>query len=427
MARVKLSISSSPIRRNIGMTLIRQLLAAFAQFMLVVLIARELGPEGNGFYAMAILLPTLLATFLNLGVGPATVYFVSRGELSVRHALAGNLNIALVISVVGIGAGLVTIAFWRESIFPGVPKALLYLGLISFPLTLLVAYVNTILQGLENFKAFNLTVLIPPYVNLFGVIITIYLLDFGVVGAMVAYIAGQLAGLTLVLTLLRNDSSKFDNQRFEKLSLGSYSRKTLSYGWKAHLSNILSFVNYRADIFLVNLFLTPTSTGLYVIAVQIAEKLWMLSQAASTVLLPRLSAMHKAPEARLALTNRGFWFVAGVTTMVGIMAAGALYWLISPLFGHEFQESWPVFIWLLPGIIAGAGERIQSNCIAAAGKPEWNMYAALVVVSINIVGNLALIPDYGMIGAASATSLAYAISAALKFWLIRKTLNIAST
>ncbi len=76
------------------MTLGRQLLAAFAQFLLVVLIARELGPEGNGFYAMAILIPTMLANFLNFGVGPATVYYVSRGNFNVHQAMAGNLRLA---------------------------------------------------------------------------------------------------------------------------------------------------------------------------------------------------------------------------------------------------------------------------------------------------------------------------------------------
>ncbi|WP_269851929.1 oligosaccharide flippase family protein [Methanosarcina horonobensis] len=54
--------------------------------------------------------------------------------------------------------------------------------------------------------------------------------------------------------------------------LKNYTKECLGYGWKAHLSNILAFVNYRADLFLVNFFLTPAATGIYLIAVQIAEK-----------------------------------------------------------------------------------------------------------------------------------------------------------
>lgn len=417
---------ASPLRRNIGMTLGRQLLAALAQFLLVVLIARELGPEGNGFYAMAILLPTLMANLLNLGVGPATVYYVSRREFSLWQVLAGNLRLAYAVSAMGVAGALPVVWFWGERLFPGVPRELLYLGLLSFPLTLTSAYLNTILQGLESFKAFNLTVLLPPYANLVGVIVALYVLELGVVGVMIAYILGQVVGLVLVLTLLRRRDKGSEPQPAEIPALVEYSRKTLSYGWKAHLSNILAFVNYRADIFLVNLFLTPVATGIYVVAVQIAEKLWMLSRAASTVLLPRLSAMHEDPQARLALTNKSFWVVAGLTAIVGVVAAVALYWLISPIFGPEYTAAWSAFIWLLPGIIAGAGARIQSNCIAAAGKPEWNMYVAIGVVSINITGNLLLVPEHGIIGAAWATSLAYGFNAAIKFWLIRKTLSLVA-
>ncbi|GAA5137888.1 flippase [Alloalcanivorax gelatiniphagus] len=419
--RLKQSTFSSSVRRNVGMTLGRQLLAALAQLFLVVLIARHLGPEGNGFYAMAVLLPSLLANFLNFGVGPATVYYVSRRDLSVREALFGNVRLAFTVSCVGIAVALPVVWIWGKTLFPGVPTLLLYIGLISFPLTLLMAYLTVILQGKENFKAYNLTVLCPPFANLAGIVIALFLLDGGVAGAMMAYLVAQVAGVMLALALVLQ-AQRADPAPNATQGYAQYGRKILSYGWKAHLSNVLTFVNYRADIFLVNLFLTPVATGIYVIAVQIAEKLWMLSQAVCSVLLPRLAAMHADPMGRLALTNKGFWAVAGLTALLGGAAAGALYWLVAPVFGEQYQEAWPAFVWLLPGIIAGAGARVQSSCIAAAGKPEWNMYVALGTVTINILANLLLIPSNGIIGAALATSLAYGCNAIVKFWLVRKTL-----
>lgn len=421
-AKLKKLASGSKLRRNIGMTLVRQLLAAFAQLLLAVLVARELGPEGNGFYAMAILVPNMLANVLNFGVGPATVFYVSRGDHSVRRAFAGNLRLAILVSTFGVALTAPALALWGGKLFPNVPLSLLYTGLAGFPLALLVAYFNTILQGLEDFKAYNASVLVPPYVNLAGVIVALHVLGAGVSGAMVAYIVGQLAGLCLVAAFLRRHLADCGPDEGAG-SLRSYSRSTLGYGWKVHLSNILAFVNYRSDIFLVNLLLSPVATGIYVIAVQIAERLWILSQAASTVLLPRLSAMRDEPLARLRLTNRGFLAVALVTAVASACAALALYWLIGPLFGDEYKAALPAFLWLLPGIVAGAGARVQSNCIAASGKPEWNLYSSLAVVTINIVGNILLIPGYGILGAAWATSLAYMFNAGLRSWLVRKTLT----
>lgn len=179
-------------------------------------------------------------------------------------------------------------------------------------------------------------------------------------------------------------------------------------------------MNYRADIFLVNLFLTPAATGIYVIAVQVSEKLWMPSQAASTVLLPRLSAMQQTPEARKDLMKKSFWEVSGFTVLTSGLVAIALYCFISPVFGEEYVEALPAFLWLLPGIIAGAGARIYANYIAAVGKPELNMYIAIGVVTVNVAGNVLLVPTYGILGAAWATSVAYCLNAVLKVWLVKK-------
>ena len=401
------------------MTLGRQLLAAFAHLLLVAMVARELGPEGNGHYAMAILVPTLLASLLNLGVGPATVYYVSRGDFNIRQAMTGNMKLGLVVAIVGTGCMLPLLWGWGADIFPSVPKNLLYLGLVGFPVTLLLAYLNTVLQGLEDFRAFNLTVLLPPYINLAGVFFALYILSYGVAGAVVAHILGQAIGLFVVIYML-NKKRKIEPILDESKVGFGYTGRVLTYGWKAHLSNVTAFINYRADIFLVNFFLTPVATGVYVIAVQISEKLWMLSQAASTVLLPRLSAMHETPRARLALTNKGFIVVSAITLVASICVAISLSWLINPIFGEEYEEVVPLLWWLLPGIIAGAGSRIFANCIAAAGKPEWNMYSSFGMVAINVVGNVILVPEYGIVGAAWATSLAYCFNTAVKAWQVRR-------
>lgn len=422
MPKIRQALSGSRLRRNIGYTLGRQLLVAAAQLLLVVLIARALGPEGNGHYAMAILLPTLMVNLLNLGVAPATVYFVGRGELAAAQASASNLRFGLCLAAIGVTGALLVVFLSGEALFPGVPQGLLLLGLVAFPVSLLLQYLNSVLQGLEDFRAFNAATLIPPYVALAGVALALFALGMGTRAAVIAYLVGQSMGLVAVVLLLKRKRLRGTTQQATRW----HARKIVGYGWKAHLSNVLAFVNYRADIFLVNLFLTPAATGVYVIAVQIAERLWMLSKAASTVLLPRLSAMHDDPAARLRLTQRGFLVVLLITAVAGGIGALALHCLLEPVFGAEYANAMGAFLWLLPGIIFGAGARVQSNCIAAAGKPEWNMYVSILVVTTNIILNIFLIPLLGMKGAAIATSAAYIGNAVVKMLLVQKTAVITS-
>lgn len=413
------AVVGSRLRRNISYTLGRQVLAAAAQLLLVVVIARTLGPEGNGQYAMAILLPSMLVTCLNLGVGPATVYYLGRKEVTPSQAARENALMACVIAAIGTMITLIAVNLWGEKLFPGIPLALVVLGIVAFPISLLLSYLNTILQGLEDFRAFNWTVLLPPYATLTGAVLALYVLDLGATAAVGSYIIGQITGLVLVLYFLCRRCRK-EGFTTRGVAFKHYKRQVLSYGYRAHLANVLSFVNYRADIFLVNFLLTPAATGLYVIAVQFSERLWMLSQAASTVLLPRLSAMHVNPQERFALTQKVFVVVAALTSVGTLIVVLALYWLLEPVFGPDYKDVFAPFLWLIPGVVAGSGARVQSNCIAAAGKPEWNMYVALFVVFLNITGSVLLIPLYGIIGAAMATSAAYIANAIVKSILIRK-------
>lgn len=399
------------------MTFGRQSLAAICQLMTVIIIARVLGAEGNGQYAMAILLPTMLVSFLNLGVGPATVYYVGRKETTATDAAKVNCKIALVIAFFGLIIALPVVVKFGETLFPNVPLELLILGILAFPLSLLHTYWSIVLQAKEDFVSFNTAVMVGPLVTLLSTTIALLVLNMDGRAAVASYVVGQVIALLAVWHFIR----KIENQSpCQAQSALLQTRKLLGYGWKAHLSNIMAFVNYRADIFLVNFLIGPVATGVYVIAVQFAEKLWMLSRAASTVLLPRLSSMSDQPDLRYRLTVRASWVVSLITLIAACFLAVMLSILLEPVFGKEFNDAMMPFMCLMPGIIAGAGSRIQANCIAAAGKPEWNFYVAIIIVSINIAGNLVLIPIYGLSGAAVATTIAYVINSVLKFLLVKK-------
>jgi O-antigen/teichoic acid export membrane protein len=407
----------SVIQRNAILTASVQFASAVVQLLLVILIARTLGPEGNGQYAMAIMICQLMASFLNLGVSPSTVYFVGRGDAQPRQAMAENLKIWFPLSISGLLVAAGVLFIHGDTLLPGISPNLIIYGLLAFPVTLLLQYWQAVLQGVENFRAFNLTALLSPVVALIVTVVIVFSTSPQPQAFLMAFVAGQLSGVLVSAVVLLRQPRGCGGDSL----LAGYKRKILGYGWRAHLSNIMTFINYRADIFLVNFFLLPTATGVYVIAVQIAERLWIPSQALSTVLLPRLSAMNnESPAVRRRLTVRAAWAVGAITCMIALLGAIALYFLIEPLFGSDYQDAiWP-FYWLLPGIIVGAPSRILSTAIAAAGKPEWNFLASLVTVPTNLVFNILLIPLLGIVGAAIATSLAYLANFLIKSWLVSR-------
>lgn len=389
---------------NVAATLARQLGAGLLQFATLALIARVYGAAGNGAYTVALLLPTMLASLLNLGVGPANVYYLGSRRVSSRVAWRSTLKLYGVIIIIGLSIGAGILLLYAQEWFPGVPELLLWFALSIFPVALLLSFVSSIFQGMQQFKQFNVVMLLQPLLTLLGIIVLIVAGVESIGWLLAAYLGGSVATVAVALKVLwplLNDSGD------EQLQSATYFKTAIGYGYKAHLSNILAFINYKSDIFLVNLLIGPAGAGVYVIAVQISERLWLLSQAVSTVLLPRLSELSTEEDKRKILTPLITRWVLFITFLGALALAAIIYPIIKLVFGVKFVGAVLPLLFLLPGIVVGAASRVLANDIAARGRPELNMYTSVIVVAVNIVGNLLLIPRYGITGAAIATSIAY--------------------
>jgi len=369
-----------------------------------VILARVLGPEGRGIYALVMLLPSLIVTFGNLGIGPATVYYVARGEFRRQEILGNNVLLSVGIGGVGVLAGLVVVFFFREILFPSVPTGYLLLALVFVPVELFFSYVNYMLLGAQRIKEFNYIRIAQSVLFLGFVALVLLGLKAGVTGAI-------LAGL---LTWLVIDALVFRLAKRVAGGIGlkpntAYVKRATTYGVQAHLSNILGFLNYRVDMLLVNGFLGPAAVGLYAVGVGLVEKLWMISQAASTVLFPRVAAEtdeQKRKEFTPLVTRTVLW-----ATGLGALALALLSrWIVLLLYSEAFLPAVGALQALLAGIVALSAGRVLANDIAGRGFPGLNIYTGLAAVATNIVLNLLWIPRYGIVGAAWASTVSYTVS-----------------
>lgn len=390
---------------NVAATLGRQVGSGLLQLATLAIIARVYGPQGNGAYTLALLLPTMLATLLNMGMGPANVYFLGASKVAPLQAWRVSLQASAWIAVLGGLMGAAAI-YWRAvQWFPGVPIKMLWLALGMFPVIFITGAISSIFQGLQEFRRFNAVLLLQPilmlclvgFLTLLGVRDIFYILS----SYFFSLVVTQIAAYRLLQGVMQNHAEPF---------MPSYAKQMFSYGYKAHLSNILAFVNNRADMFLLGYFLGPAAVGIYAVAVNLTEKLWLFSGAVSTVLLPRLSQLSDNEEKRNQLTpliaRWSFWITFSASLLLLLM--GPL--LIDSIFGKQFSDAYVAIALLIPGIVMGACSMVLANDMAARGRPDLNLATSWISVSINIIGNIILIPRYGVHGAAAATSFAYTIN-----------------
>ncbi len=397
------------VYRSVG-TLVRQLGSGILQLLTIIVIARELGPEGNGQFAIALLLPLMLATFLNMGMPTAHAHFVGSRKVSVRVAFDTSLRWSTFLSPVGLFLGAIILWFKGTQWFPGVPTHALWLALTIYPITLIQHFFSSIFQGLQDFKSYNLILLLQPAVTL---LLTLASIAMGMGDVMIFVAIHWIgAGITLFISYILL-CTNFNEMTFKYQSVRSYSRRIRKYALKAHLAIALAFVNYRVDVYLLNLLGDTAGTGQYVIATQIVERLWILSTAVGVVLFPYLSKLSSEAgseaEKRSILTPLMYLGVMLLTSLAAIFTGFIATPLINTLFGNGYEQSALIMQLLLPGIVAWSGARVLAHDIVARGRPELNVYMNTGVLFINVIGNILLIPKYGTQGAAIATTIAYCL------------------
>ncbi|MFC4558016.1 flippase [Virgibacillus kekensis] len=395
--------------RNSFLTITRQVLSIIIGLLSMIIIARYLGPEGQGSYSLIILIPTMLYTFLNIGIEVSTVYYVGKKTVSLNDGYKTNLFLSLALSFIGIIAGLIVIFGFSEK-FAGIDQTLLLLILIVLPLYMLKQFLQSIFQAKQDFTAFNSVLILGQGSILIFVTIFLVLFDLGLGFALLSYGLGQLVALITVLYLLKKKYGLWINKgKFSK----QHYKNSIKYGLKSHLSNIMSFLNYRLDILLIGFFLNATSVGFYTIAVSIAEKLWILSKSISAVLFPRIASSNDEDD-KNNITSMVSRMVFAISAVGGVVLFFISGFLIELLFGNEYGASIEPFKILLPGIVLGSMARLISNDIAGRGKPEINMYTSICMVITNVILNILLIPKYGIEGAAYATTVTYTVN-----WIIK--------
>ncbi len=408
-------MSTNPALRGMARdslyNLIRQGWSIVMGLGISVLLARGLGTEARGIYTLVVLLPELLVTFLNLGIGAATVYIVGKGQHDLAQVVRQNTSLAIWISLASVAAGILCISIAGDRIFPDVPRIYLFASLVLVPISMITAYLSVILQGMQDFRLYNLVGMISQLLLLIFVIVFVWWLKKGIPGALVSLLAGNLGGLVLLVVIL---GKKFHIPNpIRLLPDPEYSRQVLAYGLKAHMSNIVTYLNYRLDNFILNLMSGAAQVGIYSVSVGLAERLWIPSNAIATVILPRIASLSGDEEARKEITPLTARFVFWLSLVMAVLTWLLADWAIVFLYGEQYRQSALALRLLLPGVVVFNLTRILANDIAGRGKPEINLYQSFAALIVNILANLILIPSLGAAGASISSTISYSVLAIL--------------
>ncbi len=387
--------------KHTGITITTTILGRIFGLLAAILAARFLGPKGNGYYTLAILLASTSIALTNFGVTTTTIYHIAK-ERHLRSEVMGHLFVLnSAVAVVATAAGLIIALYFHNLLFPHTPREYLILGSLIIPGIFTYRFFQNVLLGLQDFEKYNLGQIIFSAIHLLLIGIGVVIPKQKIVGAIVAEATSWALGAVMFIYW-----SKSAIPRWSFHLNRSLAKRLFTYGLQSYLGNLLAFFNSRSDVFLLNFFQGAGAVGIYSVAVGLAERLWIISQTASTVLFPRVSSSTDPKwQKRFTplITRTVLVLVLPIALVIGVFAKP----LIIVLYSSKFINAVLPLQILLFGIVSFSLSRVLAHDIAGRGYPLLNSYTSAISLVVNISLNLLLIPRWGMAGAAFAAAASY--------------------
>ena len=377
-----------------------------------VVVARLLGPQGRGYYAVAAAIGALGVQFGTLGLHTSNAYLVAKQPQSLAF-LTGN---ALVVSF-GFGGLIALLLAVVFAVFPhvlGIRGAILLLALLWIPFGLAYTLLQNLMLGVQDIRGYNLAEISTKVLPL--VLIGFFVL-LRHVGVAKFFFTTVVALVVTCLWVMRRLQQRVSGR--PQVSAAVF-RDSIRYAVKAYLAASFCFLVLRADLLMVQHMLGPEQAGYYSIASTMADYASVLATVIGTILFPKLSVLTDLGE-KLDLTKKA---TAGTTLILLpflVMASLLARPAVRLLFGSAFLPASLSFVLLMPGMLFLGIHMVAVQLLNSIGYPKSVVIIWGLCSLFNVMVNLWAIPHYGIAGASVVSSISYFLAFAFVMWVIYRT------
>lgn len=379
-----------------------------ANFVIGIIIARALGPEGKGGYAFVLQVVAVLAVVLGLGLTTANVRFVANREVSAKAATANSLWLAATTGILALGVCLLVLA---GPLAPDPPYSLAMALTASalFVFTVLFAWLGAVAAGLSGLRPRSVAGIMAVLAVLGG-LIALWLADgLTPLRAVALGVVGQVIAVGVVLLQERGTML---SARPSVRSL----KRMVSYSARSYVVELVGYLHLRLDILLLGWLVGAAGVGVYSVSVSFAEIARYVPIVIGAAMFARASQLS-ADEA-LRVSARISRLTAAIVLVTAVIFAVLGPLLIPLLFGERFSGAVLPLLVLLPGVVFMSVAEVPGSYLFSRGVIYWR--SAAVIVVLNVILNLIAVPRIGVVGAALASTVTYALFMCVILWLMRR-------
>lgn len=377
-------------------------LATVAMGLGILTLVARMGPEVQGAFALFVAVESALLT---LGSGPGL--WLARQVSHFGESPGPRVHAALRLAALGGGAiGLVLVIAGLAS--EAVPYRHLWMLGLAAPALLMTNTATGLWLGQGRMARMNAPLVAAPALVLLG----LAALRVGSGGApSLAQVPAVLGIWVLAKTLVGLGTAGAVVRDAPPGGRGGTALLEPFRGQWAFLglvavTNVVSLANYRVSLFLVEQSQGLAATGVYSVAVQVAELLWLLSSSVTLSAYHRIGASESEVAARTTLRAVRINVLATVAAAPLLLLAAR--WAVPALLGEVYAGTIVPLACLLPGVAAyAAASSLSAYFTNHRGRPQWSTRIAGLSLLLNATLGAWAAPRWGAVGVACATSVAY--------------------
>ena len=398
--------------------------SAVLAFLTQILLARWMGAFEFGVFSYSWVWIIVLGSLVSAGFATSVIRFLpeyrEQGKWDLfRGFLRAGRSMATGMGVLGALAALAIVNFWTGLVEP------VYLVPLSLVLTSLPAYGLTDFQdGVGRAQGWIDLALIPPYI-LRPILLFVFI---GISYAVARPPDAATAALALVAACWLTALVQYLAQKWRMR--GKVPMAAPAYAPKLWIRTSLPLLMIDGfTLFILNLDVLlleylrvpPDQIGIYFAALKTISLIAFVHFSISAVAMPRFAALHargEIAEIRQFLLRMQKWcfWPSALGAAFLLIAGKPLLWL----FGPDFIAAYPVMFILAVGLLLRAGAGPAQNLLAVSGHQDKAAMILFATLLLNGGLGFALIPRFGIEGAAIAISAAFAFEAIVTILLTRR-------
>ncbi|WP_233185651.1 oligosaccharide flippase family protein [Thermotoga sp. SG1] len=405
-----LETTTNLIRKGLLHVFVGDLSYKVLRFLSSIAVARLVDKDQYGVWNYAYNIYSLILLFDGLGIASGVIQYCAKEKDEKRSFLilkfgkrfGGYVN--LLISFITL-----MMALFAPLKFP---SARLYLIGISFVPPVRIFYNVTIqyIRARKRAKVYGYLTFSYAAVYLLFILLTIPFMN--VWGLVVSEYAVILLSLLISKRLIPRISE-------EKVSLDNGLKKEIvKFSIVANLSNVMSQFLYLIDTFLVGQILGKADVlASYKVGTLIPYNLNFIPAALITFFYPYFATKS---DDKLWVRKKAFQFLKALAVLNSLIVVLFILFgdhITHLLFGNKYSDSAIILKILMIGYFFAATFRIPlGNFIASLGKVKINLINSIVTGFSNIILDILLILNYGVIGAAFATVSVFILSSTINLY-----------